>query len=327
MSRPINRVARLREIEALLFRNAQGLRVIDIAETCGVNRRTIYRDIDLLSEAGVPIWQEHGRYGIVRDRYLATVRLGFNEAVALYIATRLLARHADEHNPHVISALIKLATAFPDPLADYISRTAEAIRTRPVNRVFVSVLEVITLCWAENHKVRLWYRSPRSGAVRQRDFSPYMVEPSSTGGLYVIGYDDWAQDMRTFKLERLERAERLADVYTIPEDFDPRTHLADAWGIMAGESPVRVVLRFSAKAAAFIRERIWHPSQVLTTLPDGSVQFRVQVADPREMRPWVRSWGAEVEVLEPEALREDLIREMQQLAQLYRIAPKQGANS
>jgi predicted DNA-binding transcriptional regulator YafY len=324
MSRPLGRIARLREIETLLFRNAQGMRVAEIAERCGVDRRTIYRDIDLLSEAGVPIWQESGRYGVIRDQYLATVRLKFYEAVALYIAARLLARHADEHNPHIVSALTKLSTAFPDPLAEYISRTAEAIRDRPVNPAFVSVLEVIALCWAEHHKVRLWYRSPRSGTLRQRDFSPYTVEPSATGGLYVIGHDDWAQDIRTFKLERLEHAERLADTYTIAEDFDPRTHLADAWGIMSGGEPVQVVLRFSPEVAAFIRERIWHSSQTLESLPDGSIRLQVNIADPREMRPWIRSWGAEVEVLEPQTLREDLMEETRRLARLYNLGPRAG---
>jgi len=41
------------------------------------------------------------------------------------------------------------------------------------------------------------------------------------------------------------------------------------------------------------------------------------VADPREMRPWIRSWGAEVEVLEPDFLRQDLVEEARLLAAVY----------
>lgn len=320
ISRSLGRAARLREIENMLFRSVNGMRVVEIARACAVDRRTIYRDIDLLSDAGVPIWEDGGRYGIVREQYLATVRLRFNEAVALYIAARLLARHADEHNPHIVSALNKLATAFPDPLAGHISRTAESVRDRPVNSAYVALLEVITLCWAENHKVRMWYRSPRSGTIHERTLSPYLVEPSATGGLYVIGYDDWAQGLRTFKLDRLERAERLAETYTIPADFDPAAHLADAWGIMSGGPPTEIELRFSAAVANLIRERIWHPSQQLEDLPDGAVRLTVCVADPREMRPWIRSWGAEVEVVRPAALRGELADEAHRLAELYQVA-------
>ncbi len=317
MSRSLSRAARLRKIENLLFRNAQGLRVIEIAEACEVDRRTIYRDLDLLSDANVPIWQEDGRYGIIRDQYLATVRLGFNEAVTLYIAARLLGRHADEYNPHVVSALNKLSTAFPDPLADYVNRTASTIEDRPINHQFISVLETIALCWAEQHKVRIWYRSPRSGRLHERTLSPYLLEPSATGGLYVIGYDDWAEDMRTFKLERLERAERLSDTYAIPENFNPAEHLADAWGIMTGDEPTTIELRFTPEVAAYIMERVWHSSQELTTLADGSIRMRVRVSDPREMRPWIRSWGAEVEVLTPTELRDELADEATRLNALY----------
>lgn len=319
MSRSLTRAARLREIENLLFHNAQGLRVVELAHACGVNRRTIYRDIDLLSDAGVPIWQDEGRYGIIRDQYVATVRLRFSEAVALYIAARLLARHADEHNPHIVAALNKVATAFPEPLAGYVASTAEAVRDRPVNEDFVRVLETITLCWAETHKVNIWYRSLRSDTLSQRVIAPYMIEPSSSGGLYVIGHDDRSGEIRTFKLERLERAQRLPDTYNIPASFDPASYLADAWGIMSGGEPVPVKLRFSSDVAPIIGERTWHPSQRLVTEPDGTVILDVQVSDPREMRPWIRSWGAEVEVLAPASLRADLAQEARRLADLYRI--------
>jgi hypothetical protein len=59
--------------------------------------------------------------------HLTTVRLSFNEAMTLFIASRLLARYADEYNPHTVSVLDKLATALPKSGADHIAQTAEAI--------------------------------------------------------------------------------------------------------------------------------------------------------------------------------------------------------
>jgi proteasome accessory factor B len=321
MTRSHGRAARLREIENLLYRKPGGIRAVEIAEALGVDRRTIYRDIDLLSDAGVPIWQEGGKFGVIRDQYLATVRLSFNQAVALYIAARLLARHSDEHNPHIIAALNKLVTAFPEPLAAHILRTAEAIQTRPTNPAFVQILETVTSCWAEYRKARIWYRSPHSGEVRERDISPYLIEPSATGGLYVIGHDDRTGELRTFKLERLERAHKLAAGYAIPDSFNPSDYLADAWGIMSGTQLQRVELRFAPGVAPFIRERIWHASQQLIPQADGSVVFIVQVSDYREMRPWIRSWGAEVEVLQPADLRAELAEEARRLAGLYTADP------
>lgn len=317
MNRAIGRAARLRQIENLLFRQPRGLKVTEIAKACGVNRRTIYRDLEVLEESGVPIWQENGTYGIVRDNYLAVVRLRFHEAMALYIAARLLSRHSDEHNPHIIAALNKLATAFPQPLSEQIAQTAEVIRERPSNSFFVTVLEVISNAWAEQTKVRLWYRSRHSSETKERLLSPYAIEPSSTGGHYVVGFDDHAQDTRTFKLERVTEVEATGIPFETPESFDIADHFAKAWGIMAGGDPEPVSLQFTAAVAEFIKERIWHPSQKLTELSDGSIRLEFIVADTREMRPWIRSWGSDVEVLAPLHLRREIASDALKLSAIY----------
>jgi predicted DNA-binding transcriptional regulator YafY len=317
MSRSLNRSARLRFIETLLLRKQQGLSVQEIANACNVHRRTIYRDLTLLDEAGIPIWQQNNRYGINRDHYLATIRLGFHEAIALYFAARLLARHADEHNPHIISALHKLATTFPEPLADLIDHTAEAIRSQPVNIQYVEVLKTISRCWAENRNILITYHSSHSVSPTRRELSPYTIEPSNTGGMYVIGFDGNSQNIRTFKIERITQAKPLETTYTIPASFQLDTHLKNAWGIMAGQTTEKVTLRFSPQAAPIIRERNWHTSQSTTPLPDGSLEFSVEIADPREMQPWIRSWGAEVEVLTPESLRQMIASDAQRLCQRY----------
>jgi predicted DNA-binding transcriptional regulator YafY len=317
MSRSLNRSARLRFIESLLLRSRQGITVQEIASACNVHRRTIYRDLILLDEAGIPIWQQNNKYGINRDHYLATIRLGFHEAIALYFASRLLARHADEHNPHIVSALHKLATTFPEPLAHLINHTAETIRSQPINNQYVEVLKNISTCWAENRNVLITYLSIHSDSPTARELFPYVIEPSNTGGMYVIGFDSSSQSIRTFKIERITQAQPLESTYTIPSSFELATYLTNAWGIMAGQTTEKVTLRFSPQATPIIKERIWHSSQSLVPLSDGSLEFSVEIADPREMQPWIRSWGAEVEVLEPESLRQVIADDAQRLYQRY----------
>jgi proteasome accessory factor B len=307
MTRMTSRAARLRRIEELLYRSSHGLTAIEIAAATGVDRRTAYRDIELLSEGGVPIWQDGGRFGIVRQDYLSTVRLTLQEALSLFIAGRLLARFADERDPHIVSALTKLAGSMPEPLASSLARTAESIADQPVNDRYVQVREAIVLSWAQRRKVRLWYRSPRSGEVHPRDFAPYFIEAAGAGySAYVIGFDDTANAMRTFKLDRLERAQMLDETYAIPADFDPQTYLASAWGIMAGGTPASVALEFSPRVASLVKERRWHASQEIDELESGGLLFSVKVSEPREMLPWIRSWGGEVEVLEPAELRAEV---------------------
>ena len=320
MSRLDTRTSRLRQLEELLAAAPQGLTAIEIAERLGVDRRTAYRDLDFLSTQDVPLWQDEGRFGLNRTRYLATVRLSFHEALALVLAGLLLSRTIDERNVHVIAALRRLATVMPNTLTPHLERAANRVQGRSAGEPQVSVLEVIAEGWATGHKVRVQYRSPRSGEVRSRVIAPYMLEPTAVG-IYVIGHDDWAHDIRTFKLERLEHAEILDEPYGVPADFDPEAYLATSWGIMTSQEMFDVVLRFSPAVVSRVRERCWHPTQTVDLLPDGGCIFRVQVSEPLEMQPWIRSWGAQVEVLAPDWLRERVADELRRASDRYWLAP------
>jgi predicted DNA-binding transcriptional regulator YafY len=317
MSRLANRSARLRQLEELLLLSPDGLSAAELANQLLVNRRTVYRDIDFLSAQGVPLWQQEGRFGINRTRYLATVRLSYQEAIALVLAGLLLARTLDERNPHVIAALRRLATTLPEIPSAHLKRAAERVESYRPNPAQVAVLETIAEGWGSGCKVRVAYRSPRSGELRQRVIAPYALEPTPSG-IYIICHDEWAAGIRTFKLARLESAQLLEETYAIPPDFDPEAHLAGSWGIMSGEQVSEVILRFSAAARPFVAERQWHPSQNIQPTPDGGCLMQVQVSEPLEMQPWIRSWGAQVEVITPEWLRERIAEDLHQAADQYR---------
>jgi predicted DNA-binding transcriptional regulator YafY len=125
--------------------------------------------------------------------------------------------------------------------------------------------------------------------------------------------------MRTYKVERIRQATLTMDRYEIPDGFDPDQFLANSWGIWSSDTtpPVDVRLRFDAGVARRVRETIWHRSQVLTDLPDGGVELAVRVAGIVEIRPWVLSWGDQVEVLAPPELREAVAGAVRGAAERY----------
>ena len=77
------------------------------------------------------------------------------------------------------------------------------------------------------------------------------------------------------------------------------------------------IVAVNAEVNTQVRERQWHPSQTLENTADGGCLLRVQVAEPLEMKPWIRSWGAQVEVLAPGWLRAEIAAEMRQAAAQY----------
>jgi len=312
-----SKAARLRRIEHRLYNTPNGLRAVEIAEYCGVDRRTVYRDLESLHEMGVPVWENQGRYGIDRTAYLSTVRLNLNETIALYFAARLLSHHSDEHNPYVVAALDKLAASLPDAtISEHISHAASVIRSRPLRAVYIKVVEVLTRAWADRRLVRIQYRA-LSREITERVIAPYFLEVSrSEPAAYVIGFDQLRQALRTFKIERIEEAELLDEHYSIPDDFDPYSYLADSWGIM-DDATVLVHLRFSPAVAPRVRESVWHQSQKIDDLPDGGCELRMQIGGIREIRSWVLSWGGDVEVLSPPELRNEIAEHGRRIAALY----------
>ncbi len=319
-TRLVSRTERLAAIERLLFHSAIGLRVVDIADACGVDRRTIYRDLTMLGDGGIPIEQRDGRFFINRDHYTATTRLTFDEAMALLMAARIAARFEDQHNPHMNSALQKVGSAFPRNIETHVTHVVENESEMTVDLRYLSVLEKISRAWSEHRKVRLWSSNGRDSAAKARDFAPYFIEPDETGALYAIGFDSLTQRIRAFKLNHILRARLTTSPYKIPDQFDVGRYLLGGWDNLTDDddTPDEVVLLFSADAAELLRERQCPGYHRLERLDDNCLKLTVYIRDWNELLPWIHSWGAQVEVLAPAALRQECAQEAARLEARYR---------
>jgi predicted DNA-binding transcriptional regulator YafY len=311
---------RLRRIEALLLEHSEGLTQAEIARRMGVHRSTILRNL-----ADIPglCADERGRLTIDRSTYLVQVRMSLHEATALHLAARLMATRMDKQNPHAAAALRKLSLAVEKlaPRASQaIARSADQLDgiDKKCDPAYLAVLETLTLAWAEGRKARIWHHSPGE-EVKEYVFSPYFLEPSAVGqSVYAIGWREPPDELRTLKVERICRAELIDERFALLEEFDPYNLLSHAWGIWyTDQPPVEVALRFSPRVAGRVAETRWHPGERVEPQPDGSLIWRVEIAEPLEMLPWIRGWGADVEVLAPEGIREMLRQEMRAAAEIY----------
>jgi CRISPR-associated endonuclease/helicase Cas3 len=322
MERAAGKAERLLQIEALLLEYPDGLSQAEIARRIGVNRSTIHRYLPDLGRFCV-YETDDGRLAIDRDHYLMNVRLTLHESMALHLAARLMATRTDKHNPHAAAALRKMGLALEKlapKVSEHLKASASVMDSQAQRHdpVYLQVLETLTRAWSDGQVAHLWHRM-EDGRVFDYDFAPYFIEPYAVGQTtHVIGWREPPGAIRTFKLERIQRIELTGKAYTIPEDFDPRQLLADAWGIWYTESEaVEVVLKFHPRVAHRVQETRWHRSEQIEEQPDGSLIWRAQVAEVQEMVPWIRGWGADCEVLEPLELREHIAGEARRLAKVY----------
>jgi predicted DNA-binding transcriptional regulator YafY len=325
MSSSDTRLERIEDIERKLARRPEGWTTGELAREYGVDPSTIFRDLNILETMGTGLIKQGRRYILDHRRSLHNIKLTNDELLALYLAARLLSRHSDEHNPYVVKALEKLADSVrtKSPLvARHIDQAAAAVRKRRTRREYVDALEVLTQGWIECRKICLRYRSYTKDERTERTFAPYFFEPSGIGyACYVIGYDELRGALRTLKVERVYDARLTNERFTIPESFDPQQLLASAWGVIwRDEAEIEVTLRFVPSVVRRVKESTWHHSQRIEDLPDGSCLFTVRVGSTLEFKPWVRQWGAAVEVLSPSYFREEMIEEVREMASVYGIS-------
>lgn len=111
---------------------------------------------------------------------------------------------------------------------------------------------------------------------------------------------------------------RLSDEsFTSKNDSEWADLVEGAFGIFQGKETKMVVLHFSAFRARWIREQLWHPNQEMVELEDGGLELRLPVTDFREIKMKILQFGADVTVVEPEALREEIEMEVQKMAAVY----------
>lgn len=327
MNRAENKAQRLLQIEKLLWAHPEGLTQSEVARRIGVNRSTIWKYIEN-NELPPGVYQDEfddNKLKLDRAADLTRASFSLHEVMALHLATRLLATRTDKQNPHAASALRKLAKALQrldHNVSHHLLRSADVMDEAAVYRdpVYLQVLETLTAAWSAGRKVRVEHLHV-SGRVDAYTFAPYFIEPYAVGQTtHAIGWRDPPRAIRTFKIERLRSAQILPDHYEVPADFDPVALLRDAWGIWYREGePVEVVLRFHPRVAQRVRETQWQRGQQVDIQSDGWLLWRARVAEWREMLPWLRGWGADVEVVGPLEMRETAIGETRALCRLYAI--------
>ncbi len=307
-----DRLARMLRVVTVLRGHPDGIRPPEIARRVGVATRTVYRDLKAIeAEIGIAAWADDGRWGIDQEKaFLPPLKLTQGEAMAVVLAARLMVRYADKYDPDLAAAFEKLEQGLPSALAEHVERTLDILSKAPRDERFSTNVRLLTKAWAERRVVTIDYEPAHrdaGAAPRRATVRPYLLEPSlQTHALYLMGFDEGRNAIRTFKVERIRTAALTPRTFEPPDPAATTNSLRAAWDIIADQDPVTVVLRFAPRVASRVLEATWHPTQTVAVDPDGSLRWRATVSGTIEIRLWILAWGDDVEVLEPPALRDDV---------------------
>lgn len=320
MSHAENKRKRHEAIELKLSATPAGLTPHELAEMFGVDRSTIHRDLNEMDHTpDLSLIKEGDRYRIDPVNYTRNVRLTNPEALTIYVALRRFIRQTSHAPAFFTTAIQKIGMALRHrSLTDKLPLSTESLLVRQASEQQTEVWNRLIQSWYEQVVVRIEYRKGRQTETEPHDFEPYLFEPAVLShGVYVIGWSRTRNQLRTFKVDRIQHVSLTAQFFEPAENLKPDDLLRHAWGVWYGSQQTRVVLRFDATVAARVRETVWHPSQVLEAQPDGSLLWSVEIAGTLELVSWIRGWGHEVEVLEPEPLRHEIAESLRLAAGRY----------
>ena len=133
----------------------------------------------------------------------------------------------------------------------------------------------------------------------------------------MIAYCHLRKDVRLFAVERIRSIALTDHPYQMPLGFNVQEYVQDALNVMRGRR-IEVELLFSEKAAAWVKDKTWHPSQEISPLKDGRLKMTLKVADNNELVGWILSFGSQAKVVSPESLRNKVSNEAKRIWQAVR---------
>lgn len=306
-----------------------------LAAECGVNERTIYRDIDELRAAGIPCDYDakSDGYRVSDEFFLPPVQITAEEALSLAVLCEQVAEPGQiAHLASAVRALEKIQAAMPSSVREEIEKLAGsiAIRTGPAappdtvtepnhRRAYELIRQAVanrTSLVAEYVPGNQPMTAAAGAPVEKFDFEPYALL-YSVRAWYAVGYHSGRDDLRCLKLARFRSLRPTAREFVVPEGFTLERYFGNAWRLVRGPEDYRVEILFDAAFAPTVTDTRWHATQEVERHADGSATLRFTVSGLDEIVWWVLGYGPHARVLGPDVLRDRVRSLASRTADLY----------
>lgn len=297
-----------------------GIKARELAEICETSERNIYRDLEILSAANIPITNEgHSKgYRFIGNFKQYPLNWDEEEFRAFTLIPALL---GDKYKT------MAFMSAYEKVMATHI---AEQVKRKTllsnISRVIQSgkpsapsaendLLPLISDAVLTSRTIEATYHTQSRNTTTTRKIDPYFLTPRKDR-LYIIGYDHKSNEIRTFRLSRFQNVKLLNQKFT-KDDINLGKYLQNTWSIIRGEKRIRFKVKFSKDVARYVKEEEFNVTPKLTDLRDGSLLFEVTVNDDREIIKWIMQYGPDAEIIEPKEVRTEMKQKLLRWTNIY----------
>jgi predicted DNA-binding transcriptional regulator YafY len=323
----MERTERFYKIQNLL-RGRHFVSTQDFMSELGISRATFKRDLEYLRDRmRAPIVYDRDQQAYAFDPAIADSQLwqlpglwfSADELQALLTMDRLLG----DLQPGVLSELIAPLRKRLRSLLESGEHSAEDIARRikilsmGSRRVAPAHFRTIATAVLTRKRLKLRHQRRQDGEAIDREVSPQRLV-HYRDNWYLDAWCHKRQALRTFGLDAIETAMVMPDkaVKEIGEDTLER-HYASGYGIFAGAATQDAVLQFGSGSARWVSRETWHPEQIGKPQLDGTYLLQFPYAQEPELVMDILKYGADVQVLAPESLRQAVAEKLRAAAKLY----------
>ena len=321
----MSKIERLYHLHNILSQRRTPISRQDLMERLECSQATLYRLVNELRDfLGAPIEQDPDTRGFYYDRSydqpfeLPGIWISPGELQALLTARQVLSNVQPgllegelESLQGRITSLLQQRGLETEGGQSRIHIQHAAGRAVPA-RMFQDVLGALI----QRRRLRIRYHGRRRDQESERVISPQRLT-QYRNSWYLDAWCHEARGLRSFALERVREQSVLDEEAreVAPEDLS--AHFDDSYGIFSGPAEHTAELRFTPEMARWVSDEVWHADQQGAFEADGSWLLKVPFSSARELIMDVLRYGAEVEVLAPDFLREAVAAEAKKTAGLY----------
>ena len=311
---PLERMMRIHQaILAGKFPNATRL-----GDEIEVSTKTVHRDIDFMRDRlGLPIEYDDRKFGYHYTQEVGsfpTLQITEGELFALLVAEKALQQYrGTSFEKPLISAFKKMAASLPDTVSLNLSDWEQTIsfRTSAEQVLDLEIFDALGRAATQREQLVITYRKPGRGQAEERTIDPWHLA-NINGEWFLFAWDHLRKDLRTFVPARIQGVKRTGATFPRPDKFSLDARLRGSFGVHSGQGEYRVVIRFDAMTADYVREKKWHPSQSIKDRKDGGLELHLKLTSLGEIQRWILGWAGHAVVVSPKELA-DSVREAAQI--------------
>lgn len=300
----------------LLLQSRRVIRAEDIAEHFEISLRTVYRDVSALSEIGVPVVAEAGvGYSLMKGYLLPPIMFSEEEAAALGTAALALNRTSDPSlDAAMQSALLKVRAALPERQRRRLERVEESVvfgwngHGEKPNEMAACLVD-LQRCLAESKVLRIDYQTGGRGEVTTREIEPLGLM-HYLEHWHLIAWCRLRGDFRDFRLDRIQKVEVLNEKVVSRSGFSFQAYL-DKQREIPESLEAKV---YFADFAVGRAKREWSLGVVGEEVVEGGSVLTLSTGAWSWITGWLLSFRENAVVIEPEALRVELVETAERLA-------------